>query len=52
MCSPALVPDPCFGRWVYTINGRPVDAATLTTLADDDDGNGPYVRVFEPGDLA
>ena len=38
-------------EWVYSSNGRPVvDAQTLSTLTDDNDGNGPYVRVHEDGD--
>ena len=37
-------------EWVYASNGKPVDAQTLATLADDQDGNGPYVRVHEEDD--
>ena len=37
-------------EWIYTANGKPVDAKTLETLTDDEDGNGPYVRVHEKDD--
>lgn len=48
--SKSAVEAQAASEWVYAANGKPVDAHTLSTLADDDDGNGPYVRVHEEGD--
>jgi len=42
--------QPAASEWVYTSTGKPVDAQALQTLTDDEDGNGPYVRVHEADD--
>ena len=48
--SKSLIDAQAASEWVYATSGKPVDADTLTTLTDDEDGNGPYVRVREKDD--
>lgn len=39
-------------KWVFLTNGKPVIDPAVLALSDDNDGNGPYVRVHEPEDDA
>ena len=48
--SKSAVEAQATSQWLFASNGKPVDAKTLETLQDDDDGNGPYVRVHEEDD--
>ena len=45
--SKADVDAQAASEWLFLTNGKPVPLADLATLADDYDGNGPYVTVRE-----
>ena len=48
--SKADVDAQAASEWLFLTNGKPVPLEDLATLADDHDGNGPYVIVREPED--